>query len=84
MRQCQRLLVCVCFVCGGALGFGQEAADSSTTNLPASQWTAINTDGFGSSIHHWRRIRDDTRFHVPASLKDEFRIVAGQIDAESV
>ena len=62
MRQCQRLLVCVCFVCGGALGFGQEAADSSTTNLPASQWTAINTDGFGSSIHHWRRIRDDTRF----------------------
>lgn len=33
---------------------------------------------------HIGEIRDVGRFHIPASLKDEFRIVAEQIDAERI
>lgn len=62
MRRCQCFLFCASFLCGGLLGFGQDRAAAEDTKPTASQWSAISTSGFGSSIQHWRRIRDETRF----------------------
>jgi len=62
MRRIQWLLCCVCFVSGGAWVFGQGGLEGEAAQPIASKWPAISTSGFGSSIHHWRRIRDESRF----------------------